>query len=494
MQKQGEGVMVMGDVGQSGVHRMEELYRDYHRPLFHFFVKKGLDEGTAEDLVQEVFLRLLRNGKDVDGDLYARNLVYRVAQNLLIDHFRKNNGTVRVRLWQDEDNADTFPVWLAESDLDPEECCMINEASKHVRSAFSRLPAHYAKALFMKEYQGMSYREIASDLGLTEKAVESLLHRAKSQLRKELVGAAGEGGWWSAVTLVLSSWRKKCRSFARRFFLTPGKGEAGHLTGTLGTAKVICNAAVMCLVIGAVVGSGFLGGLFIKGRPGHIKSPSPWETTTRNVEALDNTHGTIVESIAIGVQGNGKIEKFKVHTIESHDIAKLSWEETVVRGAEAMRLLLIGTGNILSALLGPVDVLGESIIYTSFTVLSSLGLPRGTPLYSLADRVSSQGTQGVTRQAVKAGVDVTYDLEKAALDTERESEKWSENILQGNDLSRNINPGRLSGETGSKTILSPLGETLLKDEGPLTFLNESLNGCGALPGDISETLSELAAR
>ncbi|WP_287152905.1 RNA polymerase sigma factor [Candidatus Solincola tengchongensis] len=407
----------MGDVKTLGVRRIEELYRDYHHQLFGFFVRKGLDEGTAEDLSQEVFLRLLRSGKDIDGDGYARNLVYRVAQNLLIDHFRKNNGTVRVRLWTEEEVPSAYDGdhgYLGCKILDPEECYLSSEVCHDVRTAMSRLPRHYARALVMREYQGMSYREIASDLGLTEKAVESLLHRAKSQLRKELAGTR-EGGWWAALVACLGNLKGKLRSSGSSLSRCFRWGGVANLGGIAGAGNAIWNIMVIFLLVCAVVGSGFLGTVGCGEDEGRKRVENPCvRVMDRECERVAEPNGLVEgESGTVRMTGSEDLAGSLSCLFE---ITGLTWRGVVAGSGEVLRAIVRGSGNLLDTALTTAENLWTCLLGVSERALASLGLPQDV-LWCFFPPAGMpwDGLRALGDQAVEAAVDVTHAVEGAVL-------------------------------------------------------------------------------
>lgn len=409
----------MGDVKTLGVQRIEGLYRSYHHQLLGFFVRKGLDEGTAEDLSQEVFLRLLRSGKEIDGDGYARNLVYRVAQNLLIDHFRKNNGTVKVRLWPDEENPNAYGgdhMCHGYRVLDPEECCLSSEVSHEVRKAVSKLPRHYARALIMREYQGMSYREIASDLGLTEKAVESLLHRAKSQLKKELVGAR-EGGWWAALAVYLAKLKRKLLSVGESVSRCFRWGSITHISGAAGAGNAICNSMAICLLVCAVVGSGFL--FVARNEGGHVgeaRETLPASVLNRESEltAEEARFGEESYDNRKAVEANDRVVALPSPPLED---VRFPWRDVVMGGGEVLRALVRGGGNLLGTLLGTAEVMRVYLLGISAKTVAALGLPEERLLCYLAPAdIPWTELKGLTSDAVGTAMDVTCAAEGTVLE------------------------------------------------------------------------------
>lgn len=366
----------MGDAKVLDVQRVEDLYRNYHHQILNFFLRKGLDEGTAEDLSHDVFLRVLRSGKEVDGDGYARNLLYRVAQNLLIDHFRKHNGAVRERLWPEDGNPSPLDREQSLQVFDPEECCLSGEVSRDVRMAVAKLPPHYARALIMREYQGLSYREIAANLGLTEKAVESLLHRAKSQLRKELAGVR-ECGWWTALIIRLARWREGFFSAKRSVSRCFGWGGAAQVTGVAGAGSTIWNTLMVCLLSFAIVGPSLLG---IAARTGGEVGKQSDFSSPRIMDQKDGL--TLVSGIydveTPKYSGTGEVEHQGLAPgLSLMESLNIPWWEVVTDGEEILRAIQKAGGNVLSAALETGEMLWAYLLRLSTATSTLLGLPNG---------------------------------------------------------------------------------------------------------------------
>ena len=172
----------------------EEFYIGYQQKLIHFFVARGLERDIAEDLSQEAFFRFLRSDRPLESEEHARNSLFRIAQNLLIDFFRKHNGSVRVNAFAQDDFLEERDLYLVAEVPDPQECLISGETSRDVLSALSKLPSRYAQVIVLKEYEGLSCREIAVRMGVSEKSVESLLYRARSQLKEDLVETGRKRG------------------------------------------------------------------------------------------------------------------------------------------------------------------------------------------------------------------------------------------------------------------------------------------------------------
>lgn len=234
---------------------IEIVYERHFPQVVRFFLSKGLQRDAADDLGQEVFYRLLRSGKSLNDEAYTKNLVFCIAQNLLIDYFRKNNGAVRERAGTEEDIASEDRLESACYDS-PEVAFISSETSQDIRRVMAGLPERHARALELREFEGLSYREMAQQMGMSEKAAESLLHRARMQLKTDLAAAGTQrGGWWSIFPVTAGVLKKafpaRLVSAPRAIYSRIASGVAslsgaglGHSAATFLVALLIAASAV----------------------------------------------------------------------------------------------------------------------------------------------------------------------------------------------------------------------------------------------------------
>jgi RNA polymerase sigma-70 factor (ECF subfamily) len=146
------------------------------------------DRQEAEDIAQEVFLRVYRAATAYTPDAKFSTYLYRVTLNLSLNQVRKAKALLG-RFFAGEvgfkeeretgDRADRLPDTPLTS-MEKE------EVKKAVRKAIRSLPKRQRLAIILSQYQELSYQEISEILGCSLKAVERLIHRGKGQLKKEL--------------------------------------------------------------------------------------------------------------------------------------------------------------------------------------------------------------------------------------------------------------------------------------------------------------------
>jgi RNA polymerase sigma-70 factor (ECF subfamily) len=150
-----------------------QIYREHTGPLYAFVSRRvGGDRTLAEDIVQDAWLRAVDTWPRRGTPDHPRAWLIRVARNLLVSHFRRQRPTP----------VDPAELELAAEDYRPE----TPWAAALVSWGLARLRRGQATLLEAFYYDGKSTREIAEKLGLSERAVEGRLRRARQNLEKRL--------------------------------------------------------------------------------------------------------------------------------------------------------------------------------------------------------------------------------------------------------------------------------------------------------------------
>ncbi|UCC75037.1 MAG: sigma-70 family RNA polymerase sigma factor [Gemmatimonadota bacterium] len=161
-----------------------QIYREHTGPLYAFVSRRvGGDRTLAEDIVQDAWLRAVESWPRRGTPDHPRAWLIRVARNLLVSHFRRQRPTP----------VDPAELELEADDYRPE----TPWAAALVSWGLARLRRGQAALLEASYFDGKSTREIADELGLSERAVEGRLRRARQNLEKRLrpyVGAEAPAG------------------------------------------------------------------------------------------------------------------------------------------------------------------------------------------------------------------------------------------------------------------------------------------------------------
>jgi RNA polymerase sigma-70 factor (ECF subfamily) len=164
------------------------LAEKYHRPMIHFLFRMVGNQAIAEELAQEVFLRVYRARGSYRAEARFTTWLYRIATNLAVNHARdtKHERTAQtVYLDQPDEETGTSPD-LADDEPSVEERLVREERMAAIRRHVMALPERQRMAVLMHKYQGMDYRQIGEVLKLSESATKSLLFRAYQTLREKL--------------------------------------------------------------------------------------------------------------------------------------------------------------------------------------------------------------------------------------------------------------------------------------------------------------------
>jgi RNA polymerase sigma-70 factor (ECF subfamily) len=164
------------------------LAAKYHRPIFHFLFRMVRNQAIAEELAQEVFLRVYRSRQSYRAEARFSTWLYRIATNLAVNHARdtKHERAARnVYLDAPDEQTGTTPD-VADDGPSVEQSLLREERMKAIRTHVMALPERQRMAVLMHKYQGMDYREIGEVLKLSESATKSLLFRAYQTLRDKL--------------------------------------------------------------------------------------------------------------------------------------------------------------------------------------------------------------------------------------------------------------------------------------------------------------------
>jgi RNA polymerase sigma-70 factor (ECF subfamily) len=164
------------------------LVQKYRRPMVGFMYRMCHNPSTAEELAQEVFLRVYRSRTSYEPSAKFTTWLYRIATNLAVNHARDTRHERpenTVRLDEPDQETGTTPD-LADESLSAEEQILKQERLAAIRSKVNALPERQRVAVIMHKYQQMDYRQIAGILNLSESATKSLLFRAYETLREQL--------------------------------------------------------------------------------------------------------------------------------------------------------------------------------------------------------------------------------------------------------------------------------------------------------------------
>jgi RNA polymerase sigma-70 factor (ECF subfamily) len=166
----------------------EYLVQKYRRPMVSFMYRMARNSAAAEDLAQEVFLRVYRSRENYEASAKFTTWLYRIATNLAVNHARDSrHERPEVQVSLDEPDEDTgTTLELPDASLNAEQQMVRRERMLAIRRKVEALPEQQRLAVIMHKYQQMDYKQIADVLKKSESATKSLLFRAYETLRDQL--------------------------------------------------------------------------------------------------------------------------------------------------------------------------------------------------------------------------------------------------------------------------------------------------------------------
>ncbi len=178
---------LMARIAGSDAQAFEILVRRHQRHILNLIYRSIGDRTQAEEVAQEVFLRVWRAAEDYEPKSKFTTWVYRIAVNLCLDALKEmHRRQPFVHLYAGAENQDENDGVLngCDSARSLEELLIDKEETSRIFAALQDLPANQRLAVILKKFDGLSYDEIGRVLGCSVSAVESLLVRAKITLRK----------------------------------------------------------------------------------------------------------------------------------------------------------------------------------------------------------------------------------------------------------------------------------------------------------------------
>lgn len=172
-------------VSRGDTESFEVLLRRYRFPLVNYFSRLVRDRALAEDLAQEVFLRVYQARHRYRPEARFTTWLYRIATNLGLNAIRDGKGGYRPAEAEDSE-GDSLASRIADSRPTAEQQLMESDRERIIREAVEALPENQRAAVILHKYQEVDYRQIAKILRVSESAVKSLLFRAYESLRVRL--------------------------------------------------------------------------------------------------------------------------------------------------------------------------------------------------------------------------------------------------------------------------------------------------------------------
>jgi RNA polymerase sigma-70 factor, ECF subfamily len=166
---------------QGDVAAFEELYAHYRAPMYRFFVRQCGTRARAEELYQELWMRVIQHRDTYQHNARFSTWLYRIAHNLLVDQHRRHEPG------GDDDELDELEAAV---DADPAQQYVAHESLSRFKLLLEALPDEQRRVFLLKEEAGLSLEEIAQVTGAGFESVKSRLRYAVMKLRQALTDAA----------------------------------------------------------------------------------------------------------------------------------------------------------------------------------------------------------------------------------------------------------------------------------------------------------------
>ncbi len=178
---------MMLDVKAGDNASFDFLLQKYRSPLVNFLYRMVRDTATAEDLAQEVFLRVYRARKQYTPSAKFTTWLFRIATNLALNSVRDNRyHKMGISLDAPVSDEDSAPMELPAREMRVDDRMIERDRAEFIRRAIGMLPEKQRAAVLLHKYEEMDYGEIAKILECSEGALKSLLFRAYETLRVQL--------------------------------------------------------------------------------------------------------------------------------------------------------------------------------------------------------------------------------------------------------------------------------------------------------------------
>jgi RNA polymerase sigma-70 factor (ECF subfamily) len=184
-------VQLMLDVKAGDEQSFALLLHRYRTPLVNFLYRMVRNREQAEDLAQEVFIRVYRARADYVPSAKFTTWLFRIATNLALNSIRDTRHqrmevSLDAPVIVDSEEGDERPLDVAEKNPNIEEHLVQEAQREMIRHAIDKLPEKQRAAVLLHKYQDLDYGEISKILSCSESALKSLLFRAYETLRVEL--------------------------------------------------------------------------------------------------------------------------------------------------------------------------------------------------------------------------------------------------------------------------------------------------------------------
>jgi RNA polymerase sigma-70 factor, ECF subfamily len=168
---------------------MDEFLRRYKNPIYHFVLRLSWNPAEAQDITQEVFLRLHQHRDEYRPIAKFSTWLFTIAHNLSVSRLRQKKWSIS---WPRSNDESEELVEFESPDPSPREVTANNEVSEKLKECIQGLPFLQKEALVLREYEKLDYQEISIILHTPLSTVKNLIHRARMNLKDKLISSLKE--------------------------------------------------------------------------------------------------------------------------------------------------------------------------------------------------------------------------------------------------------------------------------------------------------------
>lgn len=155
---------------------MDCIWEEFNVPLKRFIMKRVENEQDADDILQDIFIKIYNNIESLMDDNKIHGWIYSITRNTIIDYYRKNNK--KYEIIELPENIESFTE---------EELSFNFEIAYCLKNMINKLPDIYKQAILLTEFQNMTQKELSKKMGISLPGAKSRVQRGRKKLKEMLL-------------------------------------------------------------------------------------------------------------------------------------------------------------------------------------------------------------------------------------------------------------------------------------------------------------------
>lgn len=156
------------------IEKTEKIWKEYQKKLYQFIQKRVQNHTIAEDLLQDVFLKIFNKVETLQNEQKLQSWLYQITRNTLLDYFRSHS--------KEENYENILEVQSHETEETAQQ-----EIAECLKPMIEQLPEPYKKALIRSDFENIPQKEMAQEEGLSLSGMKSRIQRSRTLLQEELL-------------------------------------------------------------------------------------------------------------------------------------------------------------------------------------------------------------------------------------------------------------------------------------------------------------------